>query len=131
VSHDLNLNHQGVRYQSKTQKTLFGALAMSDLQCSLGEKHHQGTQAVTSQSLLGQTDIDDHNIDDLKPGTLDIMNDMPDDILLEIFSQVEPVDLFHISRATKALRDLITRNNSMFVWQRVNLFLFYPCHRLA
>jgi hypothetical protein len=93
---------------------------MSDLQCSLGEKHHQGTQVVTSQSVLGQMDIDDHKIGDSKPGTLDIMNEMPDDILLEIFSQVEPVDLFHISRATKTLRDLITRNNSMFVWKRVN-----------
>jgi len=95
---------------------------MSDLQCSLGAKHHQGTQAATSQSLLGQMDIDDHKIDGSKPGSLDTMNDMPDDILLEIFSQVEPVDLFHISRATKTLRDLITRNNSMFVWKRVNHF---------
>ena len=101
---------------------------MSDLQCSLGEKHQQGTQAATSQSLLGQTDIDDHNINDSKPGTLDIMNDMPDDILLEIFSQVEPVDLFHISRATKALRDLITRNNSMFVWKRVCKSFFCSIH---
>lgn len=98
---------------------------MSDLQCSLGEKHHQRTQAVTpgtSQSLLGQTDIDEDSINDLKPGTLDTMNNMPDDILLEIFSRVEPIDLFHISRATKTLQDLITRINSMFVWKRVNHF---------
>lgn len=104
---------------------------MSDLQCSLGEKHHQDTQVATSQSLLGQMDVDDHKIDDSKPGTLDIMNEMPDDILLEIFSQVEPVDLFHISRTTKALRDLITRNNSMFVWKRVNYFPVLSTSRIG
>ncbi|KIM48754.1 hypothetical protein M413DRAFT_437933 [Hebeloma cylindrosporum] len=84
---------------------------------SRGEK--QGTQTVIpGQSLLGQTDIDDHRI---KPGTgtLDTMNEMPNDVLLEIFSQVEPIDLFHISRATKTLRDLITKSNSRYVWKRV------------
>lgn len=101
---------------------------MSSSQCSLGEKQYQGTQAVTpgtSQSVLGQIDTDDHSIDDLKPGSLDIMNEMPNDILLEIFCQVDPIDLFHISRATKTLRDLITRSNSGFVWERVaSLFCF-------
>jgi len=98
---------------------------MSNSQCSLGEKQYQGTQAVTpgtSQSLRGQMDIDDHSIDAFQPGTLDIMNEMPNDILLEIFSQVDPIDLFHISRATKTLRDLITRSNSGFVWKRVHHF---------
>ena len=103
-----------------------GSSAMSNSQSSLFGKRDQDTQAPTSStpraSYSPHTDIDDNSVEDPKSRTLDIMNEMPNDILLEIFSHVEPIDLFHISRTTKTLRDLITGSNSMFVWKRVRQF---------
>lgn len=102
---------------------------MSNSQSSHCAKRDQKTQAATSSTSQApcshHTDIDDNSVDDPKSRTLDIMNEMPTDILLEIFSHVEPIDLFHISRTTKTLRDLVTSSNSMFVWKRVRQLSTY------
>jgi len=88
--------------------------------CANSDRDTQAATSSTSQAPYCQhSEIDDNSADVPKSRTLDIMNEMPNDILLEIFSHVEPIDLFHVSRTTKALRDLITRSNSIFVWRRV------------
>ncbi|KDR73627.1 hypothetical protein GALMADRAFT_228070 [Galerina marginata CBS 339.88] len=52
-------------------------------------------------------------------GALKTMTEMPVDILLEIFRQVEPVDLLHLSWATKDLRAMIMDSNAAFLWPQV------------
>lgn len=54
-----------------------------------------------------------------KRGALKTMTEMPVDILLEILSQLQPVDLLHVSRATKALRAIIFEANAKFLWEQV------------
>ncbi|KAJ3984916.1 hypothetical protein F5890DRAFT_1513663 [Lentinula detonsa] len=39
------------------------------------------------------------------------------DILLEIFSHLFPIDLLHLARTTKALRNLLMRRNTSTVWK--------------
>jgi hypothetical protein len=56
-------------------------------------------------------------------GQLKLMTEMPVDVLLEIFSHVQPIDLVHLSRATKALRVIITGTNSKFLWNQVHPYL--------
>jgi len=52
-------------------------------------------------------------------GKLRIMTEIPVDTLLEIFSHVEPLDLLHLSWATKDLHALITASRNSFLWTRV------------
>lgn len=52
------------------------------------------------------------------------MTNMPVDILYETFSHLEPLDLLHLSRATKDLRALLLTKAALAVWQSVRvLFL--------
>ena len=50
---------------------------------------------------------------------------MPLDILLEIFSLLEPIDLLYLSRVSKDLHDLLTLNDSNFLWKSVRLLAFF------
>ena len=50
---------------------------------------------------------------------LRFMTAMPIDILFEIFCQLEPVDLLHLSRATKDLRNILIASDANFVWEMV------------
>ena len=59
-----------------------------------------------------------------KRGHLQFVTEMPVDVLLEIFSNLEPIDLLHISRASKSLRNLLTSNNTAYIWKLVCLVLF-------
>ena len=54
-----------------------------------------------------------------KKGKLRNMTKMPIDILFEVFGQLEPVDLLHLSRATKELRAILITSNATFLWKRV------------
>lgn len=56
-------------------------------------------------------------------GKLRLMTEIPVDTLLEIFSHVEPLDLLHLSWATKDLHALITASRNAFLWTRVRMFL--------
>jgi len=56
-------------------------------------------------------------------GQLKLMTEMPVDVLLEIFSHVQPIDLLHLSRATKALRVIITGTNGKLLWKQVHPYL--------
>jgi len=59
-----------------------------------------------------------------KRGHLKMITEMPMDILLEIFCQLEPVDLLHLSRASKSLRGILVANNIEYIWKMVSGFPF-------
>jgi len=59
-----------------------------------------------------------------KRGHLKMMNEMPVDVLLEIFCLLEPVDLLHLSRVSKSLRRLLLANNVLYIWKLVFGFTF-------
>ncbi|KAF9000520.1 hypothetical protein BDZ89DRAFT_999306 [Hymenopellis radicata] len=54
-------------------------------------------------------------------GILKQVAETPLDVLLEIFSYLEPLDLLRMSRTTKALRGLLMSKSSSFVWERARL----------
>ncbi|KIY51950.1 hypothetical protein FISHEDRAFT_70186 [Fistulina hepatica ATCC 64428] len=59
----------------------------------------------------------------VQPGTrtrtskLALLPTLPLDILLEIFSNLLPLDVLHLSRASKALRRVLMHRSSMSVWK--------------
>ena len=52
-------------------------------------------------------------------GALKTMTEMPVDILVEIFSQLQPIDLLHVSRATKDLRAIVLGPHAKYLWVQV------------
>ncbi|KAJ2932600.1 hypothetical protein H1R20_g4492, partial [Candolleomyces eurysporus] len=51
-----------------------------------------------------------------KGAVLSYIGEMPLDVLLEIFSHLEPADLIHLSRTTKTLRSVIMSRSSRNIW---------------
>ncbi|KAK0233981.1 hypothetical protein IW262DRAFT_126179 [Armillaria fumosa] len=51
-------------------------------------------------------------------GLLQKVAETPLDVLFEIFSNLEPLDLLRLTRTTKDLRALLLRRSSSFVWKR-------------
>ena len=47
------------------------------------------------------------------------MTKMPMDILFEIFARLEPIDLLHLSRAAKDLRNILIAPDVNFLWEMV------------
>lgn len=60
-----------------------------------------------------------------KKGRLKLMTEIPVDILLEIFSHLQPVDVLHLSRVSKRLRDLLTSSNIRYIWTLVMFTSFF------
>ncbi|KAF9015810.1 hypothetical protein BDZ89DRAFT_1076165 [Hymenopellis radicata] len=56
-----------------------------------------------------------------KRGILQKITDTPLDVLFEIFSYLEPLDLLRLGRTTKDLRALLMSKSSAFVWERARL----------
>ena len=56
--------------------------------------------------------------------------DFPIDVLLEIFSYVEPVDLLHLSSASKYLLKLLRSDDTLYIWTLVRFFLSCPSPNL-
>ncbi|KZT22643.1 hypothetical protein NEOLEDRAFT_635298 [Neolentinus lepideus HHB14362 ss-1] len=52
-----------------------------------------------------------------RKGKLSLMVDMPLDILFEIFQHLQPLDLLHTARTTKALRGIIMFPSSKCIWE--------------
>ncbi|KAK0451975.1 uncharacterized protein EV420DRAFT_1559501 [Desarmillaria tabescens] len=50
-------------------------------------------------------------------GRLQRMSDIPLDILLEIFSHLDPRDLLHLCRTSKSLRAVLLDRSALFVWK--------------
>ncbi|KAF8907417.1 hypothetical protein CPB85DRAFT_1311757 [Mucidula mucida] len=56
-----------------------------------------------------------------KRGILQKIADTPLDVLFEIFSYLDPIDLLRISRTTKDLRQLLMSKSSALIWERARL----------
>ena len=54
-----------------------------------------------------------------KGGELERLKEMPVDILLEIFGNLDPIDLLHLSRVSKGLRDILYSSNAIYLWHLV------------
>lgn len=54
-----------------------------------------------------------------KRGQLKLMTEMPMDVLYEIFASLEPIDLLHMSWASKTLNAIIMSKSARFLWERV------------
>jgi len=52
-------------------------------------------------------------------GFLQYMNDMPLDILYEIFGELEPVDLLYLSWSCKSVRAIVMDKQAKFLWEKV------------
>ncbi|KAK7452737.1 hypothetical protein VKT23_012138 [Stygiomarasmius scandens] len=52
-----------------------------------------------------------------KRGVLQKVKDMPLDVLFEIFSYLEPLDILHLARTSYELRDLLMDRTSASVWR--------------
>ena len=85
------------------------------------QKKKKGKAAVdgTPNTVLDSTQPVNYAKIKGKKGKLKDMTKMPIDILFEVFSQLEPVDLLHLSRATKELRAMLITSNATFLWKRV------------
>ena len=49
--------------------------------------------------------------------------ELPIDLLLEIFSHMEPADLLHLSRVSKDLLRLLKSDDSIYIWTSVCFFM--------
>lgn len=54
-------------------------------------------------------------------GKLYLITEMPLDILFEIFGQLFPADVLHLSMSSKALRDILLRKSAAFLWKQAFL----------
>ena len=76
-----------------------------------------------------EQDIDDHHskmvdhentvVGQGGKGELECLKEMPVDIILEIFGNLDPIDLLHLSRISKGLRDMLTSSNAIYLWHLV------------
>ncbi|TFK41664.1 hypothetical protein BDQ12DRAFT_710696 [Crucibulum laeve] len=53
-----------------------------------------------------------------KRGILKQVTEVPLDILFEIFSQLDPIDLLHLARTTKSLRAVMMHPSSASIWKQ-------------
>ncbi|KAF8956401.1 hypothetical protein BDZ97DRAFT_1925500 [Flammula alnicola] len=54
-----------------------------------------------------------------RPGALKDFIDLPVDVVFEIASYIEPIDLLHLTRVSKEFRTLFMSRNSLSIWRRV------------
>lgn len=57
-------------------------------------------------------------------GHLKLMTEIPLDTLHEIFRKLEPVDLLHLSRASKSLRTIVMEKSARYIWEEV--WIYHP-----
>ncbi|KAF9474662.1 hypothetical protein BDN70DRAFT_815289 [Pholiota conissans] len=50
-------------------------------------------------------------------GSLKIIVNMPEDVIFEIFGWLDPLDLLHVARTTKTLRDVLMSRSSITIWK--------------
>jgi hypothetical protein len=54
-----------------------------------------------------------------------MIHEMPLDIVLEIFGHLDPIDLLHVSRASKGLRALTQGTGSQLIWKKVRVLQYW------
>jgi hypothetical protein len=84
-------------------------------------------------STVAQTCRIDHGRIRGRRGHLKLMTEMPFDILHEIFVQLDPIDLLHLSWSTKTLHGILMAKNARFLWTNVwvRLSLRFPPKKLT
>ncbi|KAG6807304.1 hypothetical protein H0H92_008053, partial [Tricholoma furcatifolium] len=80
-------------------------------------KRRKTQGAASSRAQNVKTAAEDRNR--ITRGKLRLMAEMPLDILFEMFSHLEPVDLLHLSRANKFLRNMLMNRRVNFLWKQV------------
>ena len=82
----------------------------------------QGSKTLKKQKTSNEKDeLNDKAIAESNRSVSKLMNDIQFDILLEIFSLLEPNDLLHFSRVSKGLHDLLTSNDLLFLWKLIRM----------
>ncbi|KAK7037988.1 hypothetical protein R3P38DRAFT_2903806 [Favolaschia claudopus] len=61
-----------------------------------------------------------------KKGKLRFITEVPLDVLLELFGYLLPLDILNLSRASKALRNILLSKSSLFVWKQAFLNVSSP-----
>ncbi len=90
-------------------------------------KKTQGRNSKKQKTPNGKNASNDNTIADQsnrsrvkgKEENLKFMKDIPFDVLLEIFSLLQPDDLLHLSRVSTSLRDLLTSKSLICLWKSV------------
>lgn len=54
-------------------------------------------------------------------GHLKLMAEIPLDTLHEIFGELDPIDLLHLSWASKSLHTIIMEQSARYIWEQVSL----------
>jgi len=78
-------------------------------------KQRQRKRRKTANSVASSKKDDREQI----RGHPQFLTETPLDVLLEVFSNLEPIDLLHLSRASKSLRNFLTSNNTAYIWKLV------------
>ncbi|KAF8181619.1 hypothetical protein BJ912DRAFT_608613 [Pholiota molesta] len=81
-----------------------------------------GEASKRGRTKKSKTHLEDDAVESEKPaywarGSLEKLVEMPLDVLFEIFGKLDPLDLLHISHATKALRAILMSRSSVSVWR--------------
>lgn len=59
-------------------------------------------------------------------GHLQLMTEMPMDVLYEVLNSLEPVDLLHLSWSSKTLHSIIMGRSARYIWDHARIFLVSP-----
>ncbi|KAG7451982.1 uncharacterized protein BT62DRAFT_274271 [Guyanagaster necrorhizus] len=87
-------------------------------------ENYKGKGPIKKKPRVKKIDQESDNIIQAAPkrrrlhGLLQKMAETPLDVLFEIFSNLDPVDLLRLSRTSKDLRVLLLQRSSAFVWKR-------------
>ncbi|KAK7689882.1 hypothetical protein QCA50_006521 [Cerrena zonata] len=99
--------------ESKRQRTVLGEVSSTvdtaSQQSTADTDHEPETSSVVTtkpkRNVRGRR------------GALQSLPEMPIDILIEVLCQLRPVDLLHLSRTTKAFRNLLMVRSSAYIWK--------------
>ncbi|KAK0466145.1 uncharacterized protein EV420DRAFT_811718 [Desarmillaria tabescens] len=87
-------------------------------------KDYTGNAPIKKKARVKEVSQDAENVTQAVPkrrrlrGLLQKVAETPLDVLFEIFSNLDPLDLLRLSRTTKDLRALLLQRTSSFVWKR-------------
>lgn len=102
-----------------TDKTTSQIVTQAEASTSRPQKK-QKRDATTTPNTCSAQPANYAGVKGRKKGKLAfIMTEMPMDISFEIFAQLEPVDLLHLSRASKGLRSILITSNANILWKLV------------
>ncbi|KAK0209114.1 hypothetical protein DFS33DRAFT_1307746 [Desarmillaria ectypa] len=87
-------------------------------------KDYAGDTPIKKKPRVKKVNQNEENVTQAAPkrrrlrGLLQKVAETPLDVLFEVFSNLDPLDLLRLSRTTKDLRALLLQRSSSFVWKR-------------